>query len=665
MRIFNTLALLLLAVGLSAAPALKTKMKVRLDNGLRIEVTFCGDEHASYYVSEDGYIVEPLPSSALYRKTTTTVEEFLSALPAPRRAPSRVGSLETAPLPATGSPRVPVLLVNFADVRFSVAETDAGVADYYHLYCNGTNDGKNYTGAGSEGAIRDYFIAQSDSLFSPDFHVLGPVTLSRERAYYGANNGASKDVNYFAFCTESVKLAMEEKGVDWTLFDNDNDGNVDLIYFIFAGLGENVRGGEDAIWPKESTNSTKVNGVTFATSACCNELRPKQTNSNGDVVSTQPDGIGVMCHELSHALGLPDFYDLYGVAFGMDIWSLMDYGCYAKNGYCPVGYTAYERDFMGWRPLQTLDAPTTLHMHALENGGKGYKITTDAGVNEYFILENRNNFGWDKSLATARGHGMLVGHVDYNSSAWQTNKVNTDAKHQRMTIVPANNSLLGIANEDYNAYLNSLAGNPYPGTSGNHELTDTSTPAATTFGGGLLGKPLLDIRETADGVITLKYCPLGTLDAPEVSNVPDDEPSAYRFTAHWAAVENAECYTLEVYTVDGENNYALQFRLDSIADTEKHISGMKPEAAYAYRVKAQADAYLDSPYSDYRHVTMLADAITSPNANPLVAEVVDVYTLQGVRVGRMHRASLAARLRPGFYVLRSSDGQVTKIQLSR
>ncbi len=665
-RIYNILVLLLCATSLCAAPALRTKMKVRLDNGLRITVTFCGDEHLSYYLSDDGYIVEPTEKENIYRKTQTTLEDFLTAQPVPRRMPHRIGSLATAPLQATGAPRVPVVLVNFSDIKFSVADTDTDVAAYYDLYCNGTNTGENYTGAGSMGAIKDYFIAQSDSAFQPDFHVLGPVTLPQNRAYYGANSSpANKDIRYAQFRTDALK-ALEAAGTtNWSLFDNDGNGSVDIVYFIFAGLGENVGGGADAIWPKESTASTTVNGVKFATSACCNELRPDQRNSTGEILSTRPDGIGVMCHELSHALGLPDFYDTQGVGFGMDVWSLMDYGCYVQNGFIPVGYTAYERDFMGWRNLQTIDEPSTLHITALEDGGVGYKIINEANPNEYYILENRNAFGWDKALANVCGHGLMVHHVDYLASAWSGNRVNTTASHQRMTIVPGNNNLVGVATAtDMNEYLEALGGHPFPGTSGNHQLTDTSIPAAEVFTGGYLGKPLLDIQESEEGLITLKFCPLGTLEAPAMSDMPDEEPSAFRFTAHWGAVENADCYALEVYTVLGENDYELLFRLDSIADTEKLISGMEPERAYAYRVKAQADVYLDSPYSDYRHVTMLADAIAAPNANPLVAEVVDVFTLQGRFVGRMHRASLSARLHPGFYILHNSDGKVTKLQLT-
>lgn len=59
------------------------------------------------------------------------------------------------------------------------------------------------------------------------------------------------------------------------------------------------------------------------------------------------EGIGTFCHEFSHCLGLPDFYDTnYNGHFGMASWSLMDSGSYNDDGYTPIGYSAYEKEFM-------------------------------------------------------------------------------------------------------------------------------------------------------------------------------------------------------------------------------------------------------------------------------------------------------------------------------
>ena len=153
-----------------------------------------------------------------------------------------------------------------------------------------------------------------------------------------------------------------------------------------------------------------INGVTVSVTACCSEL---SKGSSGN----QPSGIGTMCHEVSHALGLPDEYDTNYTALGMSYWSLMDSGNYCDNGKTPCGLTAYERDLLGWRPLTVLERSTTVRLRPLEAGGVGYKVVNEANPDEYYVLENRQHVGWDNGLMKL-GHGMLVVHVDYDETAW-------------------------------------------------------------------------------------------------------------------------------------------------------------------------------------------------------------------------------------------------------
>ena len=80
-------------------------------------------------------------------------------------------------------------------------------------------------------------------------------------------------------------------------------------------------------------------GVTIDKYAVFNELSGSNTNNI--------DGIGTVCHEFSHCLGLPDFYETtytYGY-YGMGSWSLMCSGSYNNDGYTPIGYSAYEKHF--------------------------------------------------------------------------------------------------------------------------------------------------------------------------------------------------------------------------------------------------------------------------------------------------------------------------------
>lgn len=416
--------------------------------------------------------------------------------------PRRIGLHSTAPLKSVGSPRIPVILVQFPDISFSVAATAPQVNDFFDLFCNGTRNGQRYGIAGSYGSVRDYFIDQSDSIFQPEFYVIGPITLDESYAYYGGNSGSTKDIGISYFYTEAIEKAMEIHP-DWTDFDSDGDGTIDMIYFIYAGEGENGTDDTNTIWPKEMTASRTIGTLKFMCYACCNELYRGEC-----------DGIGVMCHELSHALGLPDFYDTGYKAYGLDYWDLMDSGCYCLSSYHPCGYSAYERDFMQWRPLVTLEAGKTqrLTLRPMSEGGVGYKIVNPENPNEYYIIENRQNTGWDtyigRGTASSKRHGLLISHYDYLRSKWTTNSVNTDMEHQRATIIPADGKLDSYmyvnSQEQYNMWAKSANGDPFPGLQNVAHLFADHQPVYTTSGS--MYQPLTGITEHEDGTITLTFC---------------------------------------------------------------------------------------------------------------------------------------------------------------
>lgn len=418
----------------------------------------------------------------------------------------KLGSQQSAPLKASGEQKIPVVLVQFADKPFTAADgTPEGVQQFYHQFCNGTMDGVRYDGHGSYGSIRDYFVEQSDSLFLPYFEVIGPVTLEQGYAYYGANSGGGHDSNFSVFRQEAIAKAQEVYTGDWMDFDNNGNGTVDMIFYVYAGLAESNGGDENCIWPKEGTTSTTINNLRYECYGCTCEARPSKYDNQGNITETKTDGVGVFIHELSHALGLPDFYDTRSVAFGMDIWSVMDYGEYGNNGYMPGNYTAYERDFMGWQPLVELTDTCVLNIKCFADGGCGYKIVNDANPDEYYVLENRQAKGWDEKIC-GLGHGLQVTHVDYNSSRWSANTVNTDPNHQRMTIISAADNYQGTnAAQTSSEWKECLGGCLFPGSSYNYNLTDDTTPAATVFAGSYMSKPLFDITEEEDGTVTVYF----------------------------------------------------------------------------------------------------------------------------------------------------------------
>lgn len=456
----------------------------------------------------------------------------------------KIGTQSDAPLKSLGSPKVPVILVQFQDKKFisglgtytnekgeivnnecTTAEDAKTVAAFFDRFCNGEGgENEHYQDAGSYGAIREYFRDQSAGRFTPEFVVLGPVTLDYGYAYYGANNSSDHDKNKSAFYHDAIAKIVAEK-IDWKRFDNDSNGTVDMAFFLFAGPGENGDGDEDTLWPQEQAYGGSQGGISFGCYACCNETYKGKT-----------DGIGAFVHELSHAMGLPDFYDTQYVAYGMDYWDIMDSGCYCGDGFYPCNYTTYERDFMGWTPLVTLPigASQNITLNPTSDNGEGYKIVNPENEDEYYVIENRQNIGWDLIVGNGttnnKHHGLMVTHVDYSRTRWAHNTVNTDAAHQRMTIIPADGAVYSYMDvntlEEYKDYILSTAGDLFPGGKQVTELAGEQAYVFTSTGETphQMNQSLTNIVEHEDGTITLTFCGDETAISSLFANKETDVP---------------------------------------------------------------------------------------------------------------------------------------------
>ena len=548
-----------LSTVLWSVPAERVLRRLPMADGTWVQARLVGDEHYAWFETPEGRILEETDAGYVFSNDDADAVRA-TARKARRMAVRRMGSQSSAPLPALGSPRIPVVLVSFSDSVFHVKETDEELLAYYNLYCNGTRDGQHYTAHGSDGAIRDYYEDQSRGAFSPEFVVVGHVRLDNPESTYGRNTSSKKrgsDADFSGFCRDAITKAMSEFDVDWSQFANRGYNRVDMVLFIFAGCGEHNGGASSALWPKWKTLGFQVNGVTFYSGLCSSENRPKM-NGDGYVTSVKPEGIGVLCHELNHALGLPDFYDINYKGFGMDVWSIMDYGQYAGNTYTPVAMTAYEREFMGWETMQELTTAGWLTLEPTATTGKGYKIVNPANANEYYIIENRQAVGWDRAVCDF-GHGLMVTHVDYDAGKWSGNTVNTDVAHQRMTIIAANNRYLGTCHTELPAseIIKTWNGNLYP-FEGNDSLTAYSTPAATVFtAAGFMRKDLNGICENTDGSVSI-YFGDGYKTAVGIGEVPQEgleSEGARGIVYDLTGRRLAQPTTKGVYIVDGRKVY--------------------------------------------------------------------------------------------------------------
>lgn len=425
----------------------------------------------------------------------------------------------------TGKRKGLVILVNFKDKKMQSKHTQAEWNDYFNKV--------GYNKYGNNGSVHDYFYAQSYGKLDLEFDVIGPVTVSKNMAAYGANDAQGNDIDPAGMIKEACELAYAKEKMDMSQYDWDGDGAVDQVYVIYAGYGEAAGGEANTIWPHEwdiqgGGYSLVLGGQRIRTYACSSELN----GGSGTYIS----GIGTACHEFSHCMGIPDFYDTAGGGcFGMDAWDLMDYGSYGGDGYEPTGYNTYEKWVSGWIEPTILTEPCYIkNMKPLSDAPEACVVFNEANKNEYYIFENRQLKGTDVALPN---HGMLVIHVDYDQKVWFDNEVNNTSNHQRFTVVPADNKLTS----------ETVTGDTYPGTTKSTELTDTSKPAATLFnansdGRKFLGKPVTEITEK-DGLISFTFMGGVNLDAPQPKLMNMTETS---FTGGWNAVDGAESYTVEL-----------------------------------------------------------------------------------------------------------------------
>lgn len=393
-----------------------------------------------------------------------------------RHAPLRIiGNNRPAYFPHTGTPRVLTILVNFADEAFSVNQPKEAFRQFF----NGDEqrdlgNGNNY----NIGSVARYFNAMSNGAFTPAFDVYGPVTVERNMAFYGGNNeNSNADEKPQQLLRDAIKLVEDSVG-NAADYDSDNDGNIDCVFLVYAGLGQNFGGGPSTVWAVTSTSASaatfKGKNVGLYTMAA--ELAPIKVSNDND--NYMISGIGVACHEFSHAMGLPDIYPYNASAQvdnqEMEYWDLMDGGEYVRNGFAPTAYTAWEKAQMGWDvDIRTLEQNGSYTMSTTtEQGGTAYKMTNPANKNgnEYMMLENVQRTGWNRYVP---GHGLLVYHVYDQNTVYMTTKLNDTKGRPGMAVVPADSACLSsYLAQNQSTYAQSHYGDPFPGTSRLTRLND-------------------------------------------------------------------------------------------------------------------------------------------------------------------------------------------------
>ena len=370
-----------------------------------------GDEYYHYYTDTHGEVI----AGSVYQ------DQGLEQAAAIRRSPQHkmIGGY----VPKQGKVRVPVLLVNFTDKRFTMSDPKTQFTDFY----NGNGGSNPY----ASGSVHNYYTASSNGQLDLQYEVWGPYDLEHDMAYYGGNKKSgetttSHNVHAAELVKEAVQLAYDN-GVDFSQYDADHDGNIDNVSIVVAGYNEAEGGDENTIWPHYSViyNSKAYNGKYICGYLMISELR-------GNKGKTQA-GIGTYCHEFGHALGLPDLYDTKNSEhYTVGSWDVMCNGCYNNHGSTPPTFSAFERFMMGWMMPKQLQQSGMQSLAPLETDNCAYLVAAQThnlqpsspSPREYFLIENRQRLGWDAGTDALIATGLLISHITFDLSSWNGNTFN-------------------------------------------------------------------------------------------------------------------------------------------------------------------------------------------------------------------------------------------------
>lgn len=507
-RLILCLAAMLSAAVAYAGPARPGVHLYTQPDGSRISITIHGDEFCHWATDASSSVLE-LDARGFYRKSSISKRTM-----AQRSAEARRPSAPRKAYLTTGERHIPVVLVEFADVFFSFDD----IADKFDRLLNQ----EGYSDNEATGSVRDFYVDNSRGLFTPVFDILEPVRLEKNMAAYGGNTVGGKDKAPELALYEACLLLDES--ADFSQYDQDDDGQVDMVLFYFAGYDEAEYGPADAIWSHQASVQESANtvvkkavfdGKLLGRYFCTSEL----TGNSGTVFK----GIGSTCHEFAHSLGLPDFYDTdnaaNGLAGGMYDFSTMSYGLYNNEGRTPPYFNILERYLLGWLDgdIPVLPEGNLLWQPVQDN--VAYQVP--AGVEgECFIWEYRNGQAWDAPLP----EGLLLYHIDRSGNVvmdgkpaiyyWENwellNNINAWSSHPLAYLIPS-------SSPSSMYFTGKMASLVFPGTSGvvSYDSVDWSG-APTEY-------QVVDIRLTEEGAMAHVLKGHGTNVSGRVTTM-DGEP---------------------------------------------------------------------------------------------------------------------------------------------
>ena len=312
------------------------------------------------------------------------------------------------------------------------------------------------------------------------------------------------------------------------------NGEVPNLFVVHAGTGAEWSTDPSLIWSHSWDLSSgtgldgfTVDGVKINKYAMMPEVGGDLTGYTGRISGSFPPTCGVYAHEFAHVLGLPDQYDYGYESEGTGMYSLMAAGSWGLypyyaifSGNSPAQIDAWSKIRLGLVTPKQIEATTVLP--PVETDPVVYRVDVpNSGGKEYFLLENRQQIGFDQSLKVYSVHGLAVYHVDetvFVRNYWQPNEAENWKEYRSEGWQKADNgethyaiSLIQADDQWHLEHGTSVAdsGDLYPGKFFVTSLSSVTKPNTSAYyfwketipKFGYSGVTIANIQETS-GVIT-------------------------------------------------------------------------------------------------------------------------------------------------------------------
>ncbi|MEZ5358091.1 MAG: M6 family metalloprotease domain-containing protein [Candidatus Zixiibacteriota bacterium] len=269
------------------------------------------------------------------------------------------------------------------------------------------------TGVVPTGSLVEYYQEVSYGAFTPAGTVSVWITAPHPYSYYtdgdyGMGGYPNNSQGLLEDCVDIL-----DPFLDFSQFDNDNDGFAEGIFLVHAGPGAEETGSVDDIWSHAWYHDYETEDGVWT---------GRYSTEPEEFMDGSMIAIGVFCHEYGHVLGLPDLYDTDGSSEGVGVYCLMaggSWGALPGDPWTPTHMCAEMKYQLGWMtPIEVTGSLSAELIPPAETNAVCYRITNPSNPTEYFLIENRSKIGFDSHF---RGNGGLaIWHVDYDG--WQSNE---------------------------------------------------------------------------------------------------------------------------------------------------------------------------------------------------------------------------------------------------